>query len=253
MWPRWTVTPVGGTSAILMVLFSLATIASARSWPTFLASTSNAATNSTSRTWYVAELHVHEPGDAALRVGVLVVLDALDQRRGAVADADDGHSYRTHGCSFSVFSRRAGAAGCVGPDRSVVRRVRARARRTGGGAARRRSARRASGPRARRTRARAAAARGCSCRPAPGCATGRPGSRPCAPRGATGAPRGCAAGWRVGAAEEREVHAEALVVPGRGAALVEQLREVLLALRRELVDDPRPLAGRSPGGLAPPR
>ena len=44
-------TPVGGTSQILMVLFSLATIASARSLPTFLASTSNAATNSTSETW----------------------------------------------------------------------------------------------------------------------------------------------------------------------------------------------------------
>ena len=48
--PRWTVTPVGGTSQILMVLFSLATMASAMSRPTFLASTSNAATNSTSRT-----------------------------------------------------------------------------------------------------------------------------------------------------------------------------------------------------------
>ena len=49
--PRCTVTPLGGTSQILMVLFSLATIASARSRPTFLASTSNAATNSMSRTW----------------------------------------------------------------------------------------------------------------------------------------------------------------------------------------------------------
>ena len=44
-----------------------------------------------------AELHVHQAGHPALRVGVLVVLDALDQRRGAVADADDGHAYRTHG------------------------------------------------------------------------------------------------------------------------------------------------------------
>ena len=49
--PRCTVIPVGGTSQILIVLFSLATIASARSRPTFLASTSNAATNSMSRTW----------------------------------------------------------------------------------------------------------------------------------------------------------------------------------------------------------
>ena len=43
--------PVGATSHSLMVLFSLATMASARSRPTFLASTSNAATNSTSDTW----------------------------------------------------------------------------------------------------------------------------------------------------------------------------------------------------------
>jgi hypothetical protein len=49
--PRCTTTSVGGTSAILMVLFSEAKIASDRSKPTFLASTSNAATNFTSRTW----------------------------------------------------------------------------------------------------------------------------------------------------------------------------------------------------------
>ena len=36
MWPRCTVTPVGGTSAILMVLFSLAPIASDRSKPDLL-------------------------------------------------------------------------------------------------------------------------------------------------------------------------------------------------------------------------
>ena len=124
----------------------------------------------------VAELDVHEPGDAALRVGVLVVLDALDQRRGAVADADDGHSYRTHGCSFS------------GRFYLVVVRV------TRGGAARRRSARTASGPRARPTPARAGAARGCSRRPAPGCGRGRPGSRPPAPPAGTGGLPGCAAG-----------------------------------------------------------
>jgi predicted phage gp36 major capsid-like protein len=46
------VTPVGGTSENLMVLFSLAKIAAERSWPTFLASTSNAATNFTELTWY---------------------------------------------------------------------------------------------------------------------------------------------------------------------------------------------------------
>src|SRR5450756_1057676 len=44
-------TPSGGTSANLMVLFSLATMASDRSRPTFLPSTSKAATNSMSPTW----------------------------------------------------------------------------------------------------------------------------------------------------------------------------------------------------------
>ena len=56
----------------------------------------------------VAELHVHQAGHADRRIGVLVVLDALDQRRGAVADADDGDAYRTHRDSFS----RRRSAGC---------------------------------------------------------------------------------------------------------------------------------------------
>ena len=55
-------TSSGGTSQILMVLFSLAEIASDRSRPTFLASTSNAATNVMSRTWYGAELTCMRPG-----------------------------------------------------------------------------------------------------------------------------------------------------------------------------------------------
>ncbi len=49
--PRCTSMPRVGTSAILMVLFSEALIASERSLPTFLSSTSNAATNFTSLTW----------------------------------------------------------------------------------------------------------------------------------------------------------------------------------------------------------
>ena len=49
--PRETVMPVFGTSANLIVLFGLAQIASARSFPTFVVVTSNAAVNSTSRTW----------------------------------------------------------------------------------------------------------------------------------------------------------------------------------------------------------
>jgi hypothetical protein len=37
-----------------------------------------------------AEIDVHQAGDDLVGRGVLVVLDALDEGRGAVADADDG-------------------------------------------------------------------------------------------------------------------------------------------------------------------
>jgi hypothetical protein len=60
--PRSTGTPRGGTSQIRIVLFSLDTIASDRSKPTFLASTSKAATNSTSRTWYSPKRTCIRPG-----------------------------------------------------------------------------------------------------------------------------------------------------------------------------------------------
>ena len=50
----------------------------------------------------VAELDVHQAGDARGGIGVLVVLDALHERCGAVADARDGYAYRTHGYSFVV-------------------------------------------------------------------------------------------------------------------------------------------------------
>ena len=49
--PRWTSTPMCGTSANLIVSFWPDQIASERSLPTFSESMSNAATNSMSRTW----------------------------------------------------------------------------------------------------------------------------------------------------------------------------------------------------------
>ena len=49
--PRSTVTPMCGTSTNLIVLFWPDQIASDRSLPTFVLSTSNAATNSMSRMW----------------------------------------------------------------------------------------------------------------------------------------------------------------------------------------------------------
>ena len=51
VWPRCTITPVGGTSAAKrIVLFGSEKIASETSLPTFFASTSNAATTSMSPT-----------------------------------------------------------------------------------------------------------------------------------------------------------------------------------------------------------
>ena len=52
----------------------------------------------------VAELDVHEAGDEAGRVGVGVVVDALDERGGAVADSDDGDADGTHPISPLVLS-----------------------------------------------------------------------------------------------------------------------------------------------------
>ena len=88
--PRETLMPVFGTSANLIVSFGCAQIASARSTPTLPLTTSNAAVNSMSRDVVAAEVDVHEPRDElVVAVGVLVVLDALEKRVGAVADADD--------------------------------------------------------------------------------------------------------------------------------------------------------------------
>jgi len=44
----------------------------------------------------LAERDVHQTWDTARRVSVLVVLDALDEGRGAVAHAHDGYAYGTH-------------------------------------------------------------------------------------------------------------------------------------------------------------
>jgi hypothetical protein len=44
----------------------------------------------------VAEAYVHQTRHAIVRVGVSVVLHALDQGRGAVADTDDGNADGAH-------------------------------------------------------------------------------------------------------------------------------------------------------------
>ena len=149
----------------------------------------------------VAELHVHQAGDGAGRVGVLVVLDALDERRGAVADADDGDANRTHFLLLVVGGRVRSdvvvvvvcslldelvepahlALGALEP---VLLQL-----------------------------------RGCSRRGARGCGSATRAARRPAPRAASGGPRGCAGGPGLGAAEERQVGGEALVLPRLGAGL----------------------------------
>ena len=49
-----------------------------------------------------AEIDVHEARDEAVAVGVLVVLDALEEGVGAVADADDGDPHLVLGAGRAV-------------------------------------------------------------------------------------------------------------------------------------------------------
>ena len=87
--PRETVTPVFGTSANLYVSFGCAQIASERSLPTLSVDDVERGGELDVADVVAAEVHVHETGDELVLGGVLVVLDALEERVGAVADADD--------------------------------------------------------------------------------------------------------------------------------------------------------------------
>ena len=49
-----------------------------------------------------AEVDVHQPRDEGVTVGVLVVLDALEEGVGAVADADDGDAHLVLGAGLAV-------------------------------------------------------------------------------------------------------------------------------------------------------
>ena len=72
-----------------------------------------------------AEIDVHQAGDARIGIGVLVVLDALDEGVGAVADADDRDADLA--VVEPVFAD--GAASVRGAHRSWCLQVRSRARR----------------------------------------------------------------------------------------------------------------------------
>ena len=87
--PRLTVIPVFGTSANLIVSFGCAHIASARSLPTLSVGDVERGRELDVGDVVAAEVHVHQAGDELVVRRVLVVLHALEERVGAVADADD--------------------------------------------------------------------------------------------------------------------------------------------------------------------
>ena len=79
-----------------------------------------------------AEVDVHQAGDELSSGGVLVVLDALEERVGAVADADDGDAHLVLGAACRSWSRWwrpwgvLSAAAAEGARRGVVSRVESR-------------------------------------------------------------------------------------------------------------------------------
>ncbi len=88
--PRYTGTPsFFGTLANFIVLFWPAQIASPRSLPTFVGVDVERGGELDVADVVAAEVDVHEAGHALVGVGVAVVVDALHERGGAVADADD--------------------------------------------------------------------------------------------------------------------------------------------------------------------
>jgi hypothetical protein len=70
VWPRCTVTPVGGTSQILIVLFSLATMASGEVLADLLGVDVERGDELDVADVVRAELDVHQPGNRRFRVGV---------------------------------------------------------------------------------------------------------------------------------------------------------------------------------------
>ena len=60
-----------------------------------------------------AEVDVHEPRDERVTVGVLVVLDALEEGVGAVADADDGDAHLVLRAGLAVCRAVGSGHGCV--------------------------------------------------------------------------------------------------------------------------------------------
>ena len=234
-----------------MVLFSLATMASERSRPTFLASTSNAATNSHVAHVVGAEPHVHEAGHPAGRVGVLVVLHALDEGTGAVAHAHDGYPYRTHQdvlLSLVPCMVRSLVAAAVPADGLV--RVRPGARlglvaRAGCSFRGDQLVQPADFP-LDRLQAVPVQLEGVAVQALPGPGQGgadalHPLLEPAAPALQDPQPD-----VRPGLAEEGEPDTESVVLPGGGPRLGEQVLQPLLAFGGQPVDDLRPASGQRP-------
>ena len=88
--PRCTVTPVCGTSAKLIVLFWPLTMACGEVLADLVGVDVEGRHELDVADVVAAEVDVHETRDELVVGGVAVVVDALHERGGAVADADDG-------------------------------------------------------------------------------------------------------------------------------------------------------------------
>ena len=88
--PRCTVTPVCGTSQKLIVLFWPLTMACGEVLADLVGVDVEGGDELDVADVVAAEVDVHEAGDELVVGGVAVVVDALHERRGAVADAHDG-------------------------------------------------------------------------------------------------------------------------------------------------------------------
>lgn len=87
--PRWTVTPRFGTSANLIVSFCPRPHRLGEVFADLLDVDVEGGDELDVTDVVAAQVDVHQTRDFLLRVGVLVVLDALDEGVGAVADPDD--------------------------------------------------------------------------------------------------------------------------------------------------------------------
>ena len=168
MWPRWTVTPVGGTSAILIVLFSLAHDGLGQVAADLLGVHVERGDELDVADVVVAELDVHQAGHRACRVGVLVVLTPWTSDAAQLPTPTMATRTEPMRVLLLADCRRGRGRGRSAGGSTVL---------DGGGARARSLVDQLVEPAdlaLDRLEAVLAAARGCSCRAARGCGPGRP-------------------------------------------------------------------------------